>query len=256
VFEEDGLMSDDVWDELFDEIYSTTYAPRLRGYDPSAEATAAVKLAGVEPPAEILDAPGGFGRHSIPLAGAGFRVTSVDRSVVQQEEGRRLAGGADWPRFIEADFRDLPFAGQSFDAILCLFSSIGYRGEEGDRQMLREFLRVLRPGAALVVETMHRDRLMVGFQERGWEHLENDAVLLEERRFDHVAGEIETEHMLATAGGPRRTVTYRLRVYTATELVRLLEDVGFAEIECFGDFDGERLSHESRLVVRARKPVP
>jgi ubiquinone/menaquinone biosynthesis C-methylase UbiE len=248
-------MSDEVWDELFDEIYSTTYAVNLRRFDSAAEATAAAKLADVEPPAEILDAPGGFGRHSIPLAEAGFRVTSVDRSAVQQDEGRRRAAGAEWPRFVQADFRELPFAGESFDAVLCLFSSIGYRGEEGDRQTLGEFLRVLRPGATLVVETMHRDRLMVVFQERGWDHLEADAVLLEERRFDHLAGEVETKHTLVPADGPRRTVTFRLRIYTATELTRLLEDVGFAEIECFGDLDAGELSRESRLVVRARKPV-
>ena len=67
------------------------------------------------------------------------------------------------------------------------------------------------------------------------------------------AGEVETEHILAPADGPRRTVTFRLRVYTATELARLLEDVGFAEIECFGDLDGGQLLRESRLVVRAQK---
>jgi hypothetical protein len=59
--------------------------------------------------------------------------------------------------------------------------------------------------------------------------------------------------MLAPADRPRRTVTFRLRVYTATELARLIEDVGFAEIECFGDLDGGQLSRESRLVVRARR---
>jgi hypothetical protein len=32
------------------------------------------------------------------------------------------------------------------------------------------------------------------------------------------ADEVETEHILAPADGPRRTVTFRLRVYTATEL--------------------------------------
>jgi SAM-dependent methyltransferase len=248
-------MTDAVWDELFDEIYLTTYAAALRRFDSAAEATAAATLAAVERSAEILDAPGGFGRHSIPLAAAGFRVTSIDRSAVQQEEGRRRAGSAEWPRFVRADVRELPFTGETFDAVLCLFSSIGYRGEEGDRQAFAEFLRVLRPGAALVVETMHRDRLMVVFQERGWEHLEDDAVLLEERRFDHLAGELETEHTLVPADGPRRTVKYRLRVYTATELARMLEDVGFAEVECFGDLNGRELSGESRLVVRARKPV-
>jgi hypothetical protein len=71
------------------------------------------------------------------------------------------------------------------------------------------------------------------------------------------AGEVETEHILAPADGPRRTVTFRLRVYTATQLARLLEDVGFAQIECFfSDLDGGQLSRESRLAVRARKPIP
>jgi Methyltransferase domain len=78
------------------------------------------------------DVNDGDAAGSIPLAGAGFLVTSVDRSAVQQEEGRRRAGGAEWPRFVQAAFRELPFAGESFDAVLCLFSSIGYRGEEGD----------------------------------------------------------------------------------------------------------------------------
>jgi hypothetical protein len=86
-------------------------------------------------------------------------------------------------------------------------------------------------------------------KERGWDHLEDDAVLLEERCFDHLAGELETEHIPAAADGPHRTVTFRLRVYTATKLARLIDDVGF------GDLGGGKLSRESRLVVRARKPA-
>jgi hypothetical protein len=53
----------------------------------------------------------------------------------------------------------------------------------------------------------------------------------------------------------RAAPSFRRRVYTATELARLLEDVGFAEIECFGDLDGGQLSRESRLVVQVRKPI-
>jgi ubiquinone/menaquinone biosynthesis C-methylase UbiE len=245
-------MERDHWDEMFDEIYLSTYASRFDEGESTEEALAAAKLAGVEPPAEILDAPGGFGRHSIPLADAGYRVTTVDRSPVQLDEGRRRAGDADWPRFVEADFRELPFEGESFDAVLNLFTSIGYRGEEGDSQMLAEFLRVLRPGGAVVIETLHRDRLMAIFQERAWEPLEGDAILAEERHFDHVAGEIETEH-IRIADGTRRSITFRVRIYTATELARMLEDIGFAEIECFSDYEGAEVTREARLVVRARK---
>jgi ubiquinone/menaquinone biosynthesis C-methylase UbiE len=247
-------MRPDQWDELFDEIYLRTYSLRLGEADSEGEARAAASLAGVEPPAEILDAPGGFGRHAIPLAEAGYRVTVVDRSPVQLAEGRRRSGEAEWPRWVQADFRELPFPDSSFDAVLCIFSSIGYRGEDGDRRMLGEFLRVLRPGGAVVLETLHRDRLMAIFQPRRWEPLENDSVLVEESRFDPLAGEIETDHILL-AEGERRAVTFRVRVYTATELVRLLADVGFGEIECFGDLEGADLTRETRLVVRAQRPA-
>jgi ubiquinone/menaquinone biosynthesis C-methylase UbiE len=247
------ITPDETWDTMFDEIYLTTYALNLRERDSNAEAEAAARLAGVEPPAEILDVPTGFGRHALPLAKLGFHVTGVDRSGVQLSEARRIADEVEWPKWVQADFRELPFEDESFDAVLCLFTSIGYRGEEADRQAFGEFLRVARPGAPLIVEALHRDRLMAIFQERSWDPLEDDAVLLEERRFDYVGGEIETDHTFLSVG-VRRGVTFRLRIYTATELVRLLADIGFAEIDCFGDFEGGPLSRETRLVVRATKP--
>ena len=243
----------DHWDELFDEVYLRTYSDKLGEVDSAGEAAAAAALAGVVPPAEILDAPCGFGRHAIPLAESGFRVTGVDRSAVQLEEARRRAGEAEWPRWVQADFRDLPFEAESFDAVLALFTPIGYRGEEGDREMLTEFLRVLRPGGTVLIETLHRDRLASIFQARSWDPLPDGGIVAEERRFDLAAGEVETDHILVT-GGERRSITFRLRAYTATDVVRLLTDVGFGAIECFGDLEGNELSIETRLTVRARKP--
>ena len=247
------ITPDETWDEMFDEIYLTTYGANLGERDSEEEARLTVSLAGIEPPADVLDAPTGFGRHALPLAKLGYHIVGVDRSDVQLAEARRIAGKVEWPQWVRADFRELPFDEDSFDAVLCLFTSIGYRGEEGDRQAFGEFLRVLRPGSALVIECLHRDRLMAIFQERSWEPLPDDAVLLEERRFDYLRGEIETDHTYF-AVGDRRSLTFRLRVYTATELVKLLAEIGFAEIDCFGDFEGAPLSRETRLVVRARKP--
>ena len=240
------------WDTLFDELYLTTYAPHLAERDSEAEALGAVRLAGVEPGADVLDAPCGFGRHSLPLARAGYRVVGVDRSEVQLREARRQAADAQWPRFVQGDLRELPLAGDSFDTALCLFTSIGYRGEEGDRQMLAEFRRVLRPEGTLVIETMHRDRLVSILQERGWEDLPEGGLLIERRRFDQVAGVMAVTHMLLPAEGERRSVSYECRLYTATELVRLVQEAGFGEIRCAGGFDAEPLTLTSRLVVVAR----
>jgi SAM-dependent methyltransferase len=241
----------DQWDQLFDELYLKTYAGHEPG-DPREDALAAARLAGIEPPAELLDAPSGYGRHSIALAEAGFRVTGADRSPVLLDEARRRSGGREWPRWVQADHRELPFEDGSFDAVLNLFSSLGYRGEEGDRATLAEFRRVLRPAGALVIETQHRDRIMSIFRDESWADVGDGALRLEARRFDYAAGVIETDFMLIEADGSRHSLTYRLRLYTATELVRLIDDVGFDLVECFGGFGREPLSRDTRLVVLAR----
>ncbi len=245
-------MERDHWDTLFDDLYLRTYARSDRGVDDEQEALGAVALAGVEPGADVLDAPCGYGRHSIVLARAGYRVVGVDRSPVLLDEARRRAGDGEWPHWVQADHRDLPLEDASFDAALNLFSALGYRGEDGDRRTLGELRRVLRPGGALVVETMHRDRLMHIYQQRGWTPLPDGDLLLEERTFDYAAGEIETVHSLVEAGGNRESITYRFRVYTATELVRLVEEAGFTAVECYGGWDREGLSRETRLVLVAR----
>jgi SAM-dependent methyltransferase len=249
-------MERDHWDELFDELYLKTYARFERGgaEESREEALAAVRLSDCPEGGDVLDAPCGYGRHSIPLAAAGYRVIGVDRSQMLLDEARRRAGETEWPRFVRADHRNLPFADASFDAVLCLFTSLGYRGEEGDRRTLGQFRRVLRAGARLVVETMHRDRLVTIFQPRSWDPLPDGGLVIEERRFDHAAGEVQTSHVLVPADGSRKSVTYRVRTYTATELAALAHESGFTDVECYGDLNGGELSTESRLVLAARVP--
>jgi ubiquinone/menaquinone biosynthesis C-methylase UbiE len=244
----------DGWDKIFDELYLRTYAVLERGAEPEAEALAAARLAGCEPGADVLDCPCGYGRHSIPLGRSGYHVVGADRSPVLLEEARRRAGDGEWPSWVQADHRELPFADASFDLVLNLFTSLGYRGEEGDRKTLSEFRRVLRPGGSLVVETMQRDRLASIFAPRTWEPLPDGGLVAEERQFDLVAGEIETTLTLVEANGGQESATYRARIYTATELVRLLEDAGFATIECYGGLEREEPSIAARLVVLAKAP--
>jgi SAM-dependent methyltransferase len=247
-------MERDYWDELFDEMYLLTYATLDRGGPQEEEALAAARLAGCAPGADVLDAPCGYGRHSIPLAAAGYHVVGVDRSEVLLEEARRRAGGGEWPRWVHGDHRELPLADESFDVVLCLFSSLGYRGEEGDARTLAEFRRVLRPDGRLVIETMHRDRLMHILQPRGWDPLPQGGTLIEERRFDYEEGVTETDHILIRPDGSRKSVTYRIRTYTATELGKLVEQAGFVDVAFYGNLEGEALSRETRLVILARKP--
>jgi SAM-dependent methyltransferase len=198
-------------DRFFDEQYLRTYVPRQREVHSASEARAAVALAGAPTSGDVLDCPCGYGRHALPLAEAGYRVLGADRSETMLAEARSRSARRDWPRWVRADYRDLPFADASFDCVLNLFTSIGYHDDDGDRRAFAEFRRVLRPDGCLVLETMHRDRLVRIFQPRRWDPLPDDGLLVEEGRFDLVTGTNDVQHTYVAPDGKRETFSFRWR---------------------------------------------
>ena len=243
------------WDAVFDESYLETYIPFLDEERTRAEAMGAASLAGLEPPADVLDCPCGFGRHATVLTNAGYRVTGLDRSETQLAEAERRRAGAEWPRLVRGDYRELPFADASFDALFNLFSSLGYLERDEDVGVLREFRRVLRPGGALVVETAHRDALARHYAQstaRRWKRLPDSALYLEESEPDWMAGTISALHMVIAPSGERIERRYLLRVYSVKEWAEMLREAGFEEIDAFAGWDEAPASPESwRLILRA-----
>ena len=251
--ERGALSTTETWDALFSDFYLRAFADEARDTEAQQQALAAARLAGCPDGGDLLDVPCGFGRHSVPLARAGYRVVGVDRSPALIDEARRRAGGERWPKLIQADYRDLPFEDERFDAALNLFSSLGYLGDEQDTQVLAEIRRVLRPDGRLVVEILHRDLLVSIFQENSWRLVGEGRLLLEQRTFDPAAGVVQTTQTLVGSTGDRDSRTFSMRVYAATELVHMLERAGFAETRCYGDVEGGRFGMDTRLVAVARR---
>ena len=241
------------WDRFFDYFYPETTT--LFRSDSDAEARAAMALAGCDSGADVLDCPCGEGRHAIPLAEMGYRVIASDRSPRALAEARQRASGREWPRWVNADYRQLPFDRQRFDVVINLFTGIGYYGDAADRVVFAEACRVLRPGGAFVLEAMHRDRLMSEFRGEEWYELPEGALLLDRGHFDHVAGMVDRTQTLIRSGGERVTARFRLRIYTATEIGAMLHEAGFMEVEFFGGLiEREPLSAQRKLVAVARAP--
>lgn len=247
--------SQETWDAFFSDFYLRVHAGAEPRDAARLEAEAAAALSRCPPGGALLDVACGFGRHAVPLAAAGYAVTGVDRSRALLEEARRRADaeGAQQPDFVEADYRELPFADASFDAALNLYTSLGYLGDEEDTRVLGEIGRVLRPGGRLVVETMHRDLLVRQFTETGWSLLGEGRLLLEQRTFDPASGVTQTTQTLIDKAGGRESRTFEARVYTATELVHMLRAAGFAKASCFGDLAGAPFDTATRLVIVATR---
>lgn len=242
------------WDAVFDETYLRVYLPFFDDGRTREEALGAAALAGIERGAEVLDCPVGFGRHAFVLAEAGYLVTGVDRSEAQLQEAETRRRDAEWPRLLRGDYRALPFPDASFDAVLNLFTSLGYLERNEDVGVLREFRRVLRPGASLILETMHRDALARRFAPRRWDRLPDDALFLQEHEPNWVTGAFSTLHLIVTREGERIERRFVHRAYTATEWIAMLDEAGFEDIECFADWAAASPpSPDTRLIVRARR---
>jgi ubiquinone/menaquinone biosynthesis C-methylase UbiE len=245
--------STETWDEFFGDFYLRAYVHDELDAQAAEDALAAARLAGVEPGADVIDVPCGYGRHTIPLARAGYRMVGVDRSQTLLGEAQRRNGHERWPKFTRADYRELPFADEAFDAALNLYTSLGYLGDEEDTKVLAAIRRVLRPGGKLVLETMHRDRLVTGWQEKDWMLMGEGRLHLQQRTWDPVSGVAQTTQTLIHSGGERESRTFSVRTYSATELLRMLDIAGFADAKAYGSFAADPLTTTSRLVIVAAK---
>ena len=103
---------------------------------------------GGDRPLRVLDIGTGPGFYAIILARRGYEVTAVDYSEGMLREARRNAGAlADKIRFARMDAQKLAFADGSFDAIVTRNLTWNLPDPAG---AYREWMRVLRPGGALV----------------------------------------------------------------------------------------------------------
>ena len=147
------------FDAIFGENYLHFYLPMLDEDRNRAEAEEIIETLGLRPGDRVLDAPCGHGRISNLLAARGVVVVGVDASGLFLEKARTGAANAG----VTVDYRaghlrELPLGpNEDCDAVLNWFTSFGYFDDDGNKQVLREFHRALRPGGRLLLETIHRD---------------------------------------------------------------------------------------------------
>ena len=102
--------------------------------------------------AKILDAAGGTGRITLPLAKMGYSVTLCDISPEMLNVAKRKLlreGISDRVKILECDVCNLPFPDQSFDFVLCW---------DGMLEAAKELIRVTKRGGKISIFLMNRCR--------------------------------------------------------------------------------------------------
>lgn len=135
----------------FSKIYDLIYSGRGKDYLAESTEVADVVRARHASASSLLDVACGTGAH-LAYFKDWFEVAGLDASEhMVRQAGENLPGVS----VREGDMRDFDL-GRAFDAIVCMFSSIGYlRSPEELDRTLACMARHLNPGGVIVIEPWH-----------------------------------------------------------------------------------------------------
>ncbi len=228
--------------DLYDLIYS-----QFKDYAAEAERVATL-IRRLHPDARrVLDVACGTGEHARLLSERhGFQVDGIDLdpAMVRLAAAKVPAG-----RFEVADMTDFTL-GRTYDAVLCLFSSIGYvRTLAGVERTLASFRRHLAPGGVVVVEpwfapgVLQQGRVTVSTAEA-------EGVKVCRMAHTHVDGRISRlrmDYLIGQADGIRHaSELHELGLFTPEEMQGCFRAAGLA-----ADYDPEGLTGRGLYVARA-----
>jgi SAM-dependent methyltransferase len=241
------------WENFFHGIALDFWRAAVSEEQSRAEADFIINQLELSPAANILDVPCGGGRIALELAARGYHLTGVDiASEFIAEAGTNSAERGLKIEWLNRDMRALP-SDVKFDGAFCFGNSFGYLDDEGNAAFLKAVARVLTPGSRFIMDTgAVAESILPNFQPRRWFEI-GGITLLIDSRYDHEQGRMLTEYTFIRDGKAVKRPSLQ-RVYTYSELRRLLNDAGLQTTASFSSLNEEPFKlGAQRLILVAQK---
>jgi len=237
--------------DFFRSDYLNVYGHMFTEERAEKESAFVARALSLTPGASVLDLCCGQGRHSVQLAKRGFKVTGLDLNSEYLELASKAAEAAKVKiDTVTGDMREIPFE-KKFDAIVNMYSSFGYlESEDEDLRVLESAAKALKDGGQLLLDMLNREWAIDNYIQNDW-HTGADGTLYVERRDLDLATSRMHVHFIVvdSKGGRRESIGHIIRLYTLTEMTRLLERVGMRVTLVFGGFDGEDYATGTRRMI-------
>lgn len=242
------------------DFYGTVYTAMgvFEKKNTGMEIDGVLKILKPDPGSHILDWCGGWGRHAVPLAKRGYKVTLLDFSKEYLERADKNAQREGVSlNLVHADFRETPPEIQADYAVNLFTAGLGYIGEDNDILALKSLRNSLKPGSRILIDTMSLVWTMRNFMTSNWlESNDRTKWRLDKRSFDFMTNTINSTVVYCDRqAGKEMSCHHYLKVYSPADLARVLRAAEFVPKDLFGDFESSEFTLDSkRVVMTALRP--
>jgi len=212
----------------------------------------------------LLELACGTGTHALALEKFGYEVVATDYSkdmlACARCKATKLSSSIE---FCRQDMRELNISGRPFDAVICLFDSIGFvKTNEEIVKVLRGVYHNLRPDGLFVFEFWHAAAMLRSYDPvrvRYWSVLKGDLTRISETELDCAKQLAEVTY---TIYAPNDDGTYASlretqinRYFLVQEMAGWLSFCGFTPLKWFAGFtpDEDITAKTWHIVAVARK---
>lgn len=221
-----------IWQTFFD-AYAPHYLGEVFTQNTAAEIDFLMAELALKPGQSLLDIGCGVGRHSIPLAKKGLRVTGLDISEgmlnIARQEAAAQGLQVEWIQQDATQFRPQ----KRYDAVICLcegaFSLLSTGDDPGqhDMSILKLAYEALEPGGRFLLTALNAMRYI---------RLYTPADIAAGKFDPHTL--VEFGEMSYDTPEGKKTVQVRERGYVPTELALMFRIVGFQVEHLWGGTAG------------------
>jgi SAM-dependent methyltransferase len=237
--------------DFFTELPNTFWRAAVPPEATAAEIEFLIRAAGLRPGARVLDVACGSGRHAIPLAARGQRVTGLDVSTEAIGFAAATAAAAGLALDLRVgDMRALPTDVRA-DLAICMGNAFGYLDHEGTQRFLADLAGIVVPGGALVLDYgFVAESLLPGISLTEEPMTIGGIEAIQVNEYDPAHSRWLTSFTFRRGAEEHRGTSVQ-HVYTAAEVSRLVVAAGFTAVEPYGDVDGSpyRLGSPRLLLV-------
>lgn len=194
----------------------------------------------------VLDLFCGAGRHTIELSKRGYITTGIEYNQDYLTLAKKHTEQFQFvPNFIQGDVRYVEF-GTGYDGVIIMFNSFGFFSDKEEILVLRKIHSALKMNGRLLLEIQNRDWIIKNFTEGKQSEIDGIQVI-ERRQFDI----LNSRNNFTIERYEKDKVIIRKgswRMYSAHELKKMLEEIGFKLIAAYDNLEKQQLSLNSRLM--------